>query len=62
MKAILTVKQVSAEFGFPEFGLRTLIKAGKIPVIKCGNRCYIARAAFEAFLKTGGEHLHSDVR
>lgn len=53
-KTVLTIKECSREYQFPEFGLRTLIKTKKIPVIQCGSRCYIVKAVFEEFLKSGG--------
>ena len=52
---ILTSKQAAQVFGFPEFGLRGLVKRGAYPVIRCGNRCYIVRAILEAYLEKGGE-------
>ena len=54
-KTVLTIRECSKEYQFPEFGLRTLIKTGKIPVISCGNRCYITRKAFEDYIAKGGE-------
>jgi hypothetical protein len=54
-KAVLTVKELSKEFGFPEYGIRGLIKRGAFPVIKCGNRCYVTRQVFEDYIKSGGE-------
>jgi hypothetical protein len=54
-KAVLTIREVSKEYSFPEFGLRTLVKTGAFPVIRCGNRCYIARSVFEGYLEKGGE-------
>lgn len=54
-KKILTIKEAAREYGFPEFGLRGIIKKGRIPVIQCGSRCYITRAVFEAYLEKGGE-------
>ena len=52
---ILTIRQAAKEFGFPEFGLRTLVKGGAFPVIRCGNRVYISRAVFEKYVERGGE-------
>ena len=54
-KKILTIRQAAEQFGFPEYGLRGLVKRGAFPVIRCGNRCYIARAVLEAYLDKGGE-------
>ena len=54
-KTILTIRQAAQLFGFPEFGLRGLIKRGAFPVIRCGNRCYIAKAVLEAYIEKGGE-------
>jgi hypothetical protein len=53
-KTVLTIKQTAAAYSFPEFGLRTLIKCGAFPVIKCGTRVYIVKQVFEEYLKTGG--------
>ncbi|MCL2213385.1 MAG: helix-turn-helix domain-containing protein [Oscillospiraceae bacterium] len=53
--SILTIRQAAQTFGFPEFGLRTLIKRGAFPVIKCGNRCYITKAVLEDYIQKGGE-------
>ena len=52
---ILTVRQAAREFGFPEFGLRNLIKRGAFPVIRCGNRCYISRTVLGDYIAKGGE-------
>ena len=52
---ILTIKQAAKTYGFPEFGLRTLVKRGAFPVIRCGNRCYITRTVLEAYIEKGGE-------
>ena len=54
-KQVLTIKEASREFGFPEFGLRGLIKRGAFPVIMCGSRCYITRRVLEDYLCKGGE-------
>jgi len=54
-KQVLTIKEASREFGFPEFGLRGLIKRGAFPVIMCGSRCYITRQILESYLQKGGE-------
>lgn len=51
---ILTIRQAAERYGFPEFGLRTLIKRKEFPVIQCGNRCYITTAVFEAYISKGG--------
>ena len=53
-KSVFTIKEISRLYGFPEFGLRGLVKTKKIPVIQCGNRSYITRANFEMFLQKGG--------
>jgi hypothetical protein len=52
---ILTIRQAAERYGFPEFGLRTLIKRKEFPVIQCGNRCYITPAVLEAYISKGGE-------
>jgi hypothetical protein len=52
---ILTIKQAAKQYGFPEYGLRGLIKRGAFPVIRCGNRSYITRTVLEAFIEKGGE-------
>ena len=54
-KKILTIKQAAKIYGFAEFGLRGLVKRGAFPVIRCGNRCYIAQAVLEAYIEKGGE-------
>ena len=54
-KTILTVRQAAREYGFPEFGLRNLIKRGAFPVISCGNRSYISRTVLEDYITKGGE-------
>lgn len=61
-KTIMTIRQAAQEYGFPEFGLRNLIKRGAIPAIRCGNRCYITRTVFEEFLKKGGEYATNGAR
>lgn len=58
-KTIMTIKQAAREYGFPEFGLRNLIKRGAFPVIRCGNRSYITRTVFEDFLQKGGEKYNA---
>jgi hypothetical protein len=55
MPSVATIKQVSQEYDFPEWGLRGLVKRQAFPTIKCGNRTYIVREIFENFLKSGGE-------
>lgn len=54
-KTALTIKQTAAQYNFPEFAIRTLVKRGAFPVVQVGNRCYIVRSVFEEYLKTGGE-------
>lgn len=54
-KTALTIKETAQLFKFPEFAIRTLVKTGAFPVIQCGTRCYIVRAVFEEYLKSGGE-------
>lgn len=56
-RAVLTIKEAAGHFGFPEYGLRSLVKRGAFPVIMCGNRAYISRAVLEAFFERGGEAL-----
>ena len=51
---MLTIRQAAQMFGYPEFGLRGLVKRGAFPVIRCGNRCYIVRAILEAYLEKEG--------
>ncbi len=53
-KKILTIREASALYGFPEFGLRGLVKRGAFPVIRCGNRVYISRTVIEAYFERGG--------
>ena len=52
---ILTIRQAARMFGFPEFGLRGLVKRGAFPVVRCGNRCYIAKIVLEEYIQRGGE-------
>ena len=58
-KTALTIKETAKEYNFPEFAIRTLVKRGAFPVIQVGNRCYIAKDVFKAFLEKGGE-LYAD--
>jgi len=58
VKTIMTIRQAAQEYGFPEFGLRNLIKRGAFPVIRCGNRSYITRQIFEDYTAKGGEKLN----
>ena len=51
----LTIKQAAREYSFPEFAIRTLVKTGAFPVVKCGTRVYIIRNTFEDYLQKGGE-------
>ena len=53
-KSVLTVHEAAMEYGFPECGLRTIIKEGRIPIIQIGNRAYVTRKTMEEFLKQGG--------
>ncbi|MCD8237795.1 MAG: helix-turn-helix domain-containing protein [Clostridiales bacterium] len=53
-KSVLTVHEAAMEYGFPECGLRTIIKEGRIPIIKIGNRAYVTRKALDEFLAKGG--------
>ena len=52
---IVSIPRASKITGFPAFGLRGLVKRGDIPVIQCGNRCYINLAVLKAYLEKGGE-------
>ena len=61
-KTIMTIRQAAQEFGFPEFGLRNLIKRGAFPVIRCGNRSYITRQILEDFIAKGGERQNEIAR
>jgi hypothetical protein len=54
-KQVLTIREAAKRYGFPEFGLRNLIKRGAFPTIACGNRHYITVAVIERFIETGGE-------
>ncbi len=54
-KTALTIKETAKAFHFPEFAIRTLVKRGAFPVIQVGNRCYITRDIFAAYLEKGGE-------
>ena len=54
-KPALTIKETAAEFQFPEFAIRTLVKRGAFPVIQVGNRVYIVRDVFADYLQKGGE-------
>lgn len=54
-KNALTIRETAREFGMPEFCIRQLVKQRKFPVIQSGNRAYILRSVFEAYLQTGGE-------
>lgn len=54
-KTVMTIKEISREYHFPEYTLRTLIKKGAIPVIMSGNRAYVVPAKFEEYLAKGGE-------
>lgn len=53
-KAAFTIRELAREYSFPEYAIRTLVKRGAFPVIQVGNRCYITREAFTAYLQTGG--------
>jgi len=55
MHKVLTIRQAAKAFNFPEFGMRRLVKEGKFPVIRCGNRCYISWAVLEMYFEKGGE-------
>ena len=57
--SVMTIRQTAREYGFPETGLRNLVKRGAFPVIKCGNRCYVSRTVFETFIEKGGQ-LHGE--
>jgi len=51
---IMTIKECSREYQFPEFCLRNLIKRGAFPVIQAGTRCYITKQVFNEYLEKGG--------
>lgn len=53
-KPVLTIKETSREFNFPEYAIRTLVKRQAFPVIQVGNRCYICRDVFQNYLESGG--------
>ena len=54
-KRALTIRETAREFGIAEFCIRTLVKQCKFSVIQSGNRVYILREIFDAYLQTGGE-------
>ncbi len=54
-KKIMTINETAKEYQFPAFAIRNLIKRGAFPVIQTGNRCYIVREVFDAYLEKGGE-------
>lgn len=58
-KTALTIKETAKEFQFPEYAIRTLVKRRAFPVIQVGNRCYITKDVFRAYLAKGGE-LYAD--
>ena len=58
-KLTLSIRETAKEFNFPEYAIRTLVKRRAFPVIQVGNRCYIAKDVFKAFLEKGGE-LYAD--
>ncbi len=53
-KPALTIRETAKEYQFPEFAIRSLVKRKVFPVMQSGNRCYIARHVFEAYLQSGG--------
>jgi excisionase family DNA binding protein len=38
---MLTIRQTAAKSGLPERMIRTLVREGKIPAVKAGNRNYL---------------------
>lgn len=58
-KNVLTIRETSKSFGFPEFAIRKLVKNGQLPIIQVGNRAYIVRTVFEEYLENGGSKYES---
>lgn len=54
-KDILTIRETSRAFDFPEYAIRRLVKDRRFPTIQVGNRAYISRSVFENFLESGSK-------
>ena len=55
MKEVKTVPSLSQQTGMPEWTIRKLIKDGKLPALKMGNKFYVEVAAFEKLFTTQEE-------
>lgn len=54
MFKMLTIRQASKETGLSYYCLSNMIKSGKLPVFKSGNRFLINSFVLEELLKGGG--------
>lgn len=62
MKEVKTVPSLSQQTGVPEWTIRKLIKDGKLPALRMGNRFYIEMAAFEKLFTTQTDEASNEVK
>ena len=52
----MTVPELAAAFGVSAYSIRELVKTGKLPVLKLGNKWLIRVADFNALFVTSREN------
>lgn len=52
MKEVKSIPELSKETGMPQFTIRKLVKDGRLPALRLGNKFYIEVARFEALFTT----------
>lgn len=62
MKEVKTVPSLSQQTGMPEWSIRKLIKDGKLPALKMGNRFYVEVAAFEKLFTTQTDEASDEAK
>lgn len=61
MKEVRTIPALSKQTGIPEWTIRKLIKDGRLPALRMGNKFYIEVAAFEKLFTTQKENPDEDM-
>ncbi len=58
LKTVASIPKLSKETGISTYTIRRLIKEGRLPVLKMGNKWFVEVEAFKAlFVKEGEDHV-----
>lgn len=58
VKEVISIPELSRQSGVTEYSIRKLIKDGRLPVLKMGNKWFVEVEAFRSlFLKEGDVHV-----